>query len=1195
MDTITFQQYRIVPSGCMHRRGFGNLHIVGANAKNTLFSFCSTLAVYIYQADTIRLYRLLSTKDNLMGMAWFPLVCHSHYLAAVSMEGRLTLWHVDNEEIVFEAWLPTKKPPTSLEWSPHETSILKLAIACADKNIYVWSIDLESGSQDVKFLLNKSTEAAITVIRWNAQQKGMLAMGFENGSIGIHTAKEKNPFIITRDKKSKKMDLAITDMQWDTLSNIYLLVAYKDGHCALWEVTETSGNQLHTFDKQGSGTNAISWLPSAPGQFVTANARSGILKVWNVSQPQPLQHIRVRSSGIHSIALLNGQQLICAAVDGSVGVFHMIKQQLEWSSNPGHKETIFDVRYQPSDPNILATCSHDSSVRIWSVDTMECLHHLIGQEGVLYSLAWSPKQNYLIASASSLGSVYIWDIVQSTPIVQMKHHTDAIYRIAWNSKGLIAASSKDRSVTISNEKGELIKRYSLPGAAFGCDWCPCNDGVLAVGCMDNVVRVFSTHMPILTPIRILSAHQARVFHAVWYADSNQCLLATSSDDNTVRVWTWPATLEAEDAVIPYITLTGHSNFVRALVWHAAAQPLLLSGSWDATIRIWDVNARVCKLVVTDHLADVYGIACHPRSPLKFVSCSRDTTIRFWSLRSNPTSLKWLKVILTSTDLDQLEDACVAAGTISGIENMFALLKKSSTKEMLIQREDTVVENYLEQARRLYSGQVKTRRQSKTTRLNKEEHIIQAAYTYLKAGAIERYISCSNKLSNCRYCELMIEADHWAEALSVAPGVSFSYWQSLAGKYAEHLATKQSEQAIPYYLAAQNFESAIEMYRNRGQFEDAFVIAKAYPGAKTLQTQLEPPSHENDSRKHLYSSRASLAAKYIQDGEPVIAACCHLSVNQTEDAISSLIQGDQLELAYIVSIIYSKVDTSLVKRLCFKYECLGAFDMVLELLTLLNPLEEKYSVNSYSHAQSNFTIPLKVPLPEKDQLEIMLQQALTEEKHVDAVRMYLFLKDEIKGATLALNEISEHLSAPSINWNAILSFASVLGSYNVAPLPFKLRAKLLATMAYVGAFQAIDLRYSCHGANIEFPISEPQLLIQEGEYVQYRNSEKLKEVLARLEKTRSSWSLDLQSKIKDLQSNWTSPTETFEVVVPGSKLPSAGQSKYPMRSLFTGEIIHGPLVKLEDDVSAISLEDAIMWSRVNPFSPLSTGERIKVYL
>lgn len=39
---------------------------------------------------------------------------------------------------------------------------------------------------------------------------------------------------------------------------------------------------------------------------------------------------------------------------------------------------------------------------------------------------------------------------------------------------------------------------------------------------------------------------------------------------------------------------------------------------------------------------------------------------------------------------------------------------------------------------------------------------------------------------------------------------------------------------------------------------------------------------------------------------------------------------------------------------------------------------------------------------------------------------------------------------------------------------------------------------------------------------------------------------------------------------------------------------GPVFFLEDGKSAISLNDALMWAKVNPFSPLGTGVRMNPF-
>ena len=57
-------------------------------------------------------------------------------------------------------------------------------------------------------------------------------------------------------------------------------------------------------------------------------------------------------------------------------------------------------------------------------------------------------------------------------------------------------------------------------------------------------------------------------------------------------------------------LTGHTRPVRGLTWNFEVPYLLVSGSWDNSIRVWDIRDGACLYVVVDHGADVYGESDH---------------------------------------------------------------------------------------------------------------------------------------------------------------------------------------------------------------------------------------------------------------------------------------------------------------------------------------------------------------------------------------------------------------------------------------------------------------------------------------------------------------------------------------------------------------------------------------------------------
>ena len=115
---------------------------------------------------------------------------------------------------------------------------------------------------------------------------------------------------------------------------------------------------------------------------------------------------------------------------------------------------------------------------------------------------------------------------------------------------------------------------------------------------------------------------------VWEVSLDRSLSSLGSSNFT------PPTLS------PMRTLTGHTQFVRALSWNFEHRNLLLSGSWDSSIRLWDALSGACLLVINDHIADVYSIASHPERPFTYISASRDTTVRVWEIEGVSTLIRY---------------------------------------------------------------------------------------------------------------------------------------------------------------------------------------------------------------------------------------------------------------------------------------------------------------------------------------------------------------------------------------------------------------------------------------------------------------------------------------------------------------------------------------------------------------------------
>merc|ERR1719436_362962 len=80
--------------------------------------------------------------------------------------------------------------------------------------------------------------------------------------------------------------------------------------------------------------------------------------------------------------------------------------------------------------------------------------------------------------------------------------------------------------------------------------------------------------------------------------------------------------------VPKRCLTGHNHFVSDVVMSSDGQ-FALSGSWDKTLRLWDLNAGITTRQFVGHTKDVLSVAFSADNR-QIVSGSRDKTIKLWN-------------------------------------------------------------------------------------------------------------------------------------------------------------------------------------------------------------------------------------------------------------------------------------------------------------------------------------------------------------------------------------------------------------------------------------------------------------------------------------------------------------------------------------------------------------------------------------
>lgn len=304
------------------------------------------------------------------------------------------MWDIDRSQVLYTVDTG-KYLPKVLAWNPHDP----YSMAVVSKAGHVFVYDYRSGGKPQYAYENIQ---ALT-FRWhpNRAKVGQWAVGTYQGELLVGSLGGGRPQKFAIESLAKK---ELSEMQWDPLSETYIIVGNALGTVVLFDVA--SGMEMTVFDRAAGGLSGIDFIPGEPGNFVTAGEKTGILRLWNVSQKSPKGVCRPSKSGFQNLAFapgergMNGAATVCSFQDGSCGVYDLRKKSWDFLTEEAHTETIFDCVFKPDNPDHLATVSYDGTVKLWDLPTMKCIGSVGGKDGVLYCASWSPSSDLILTSTS---------------------------------------------------------------------------------------------------------------------------------------------------------------------------------------------------------------------------------------------------------------------------------------------------------------------------------------------------------------------------------------------------------------------------------------------------------------------------------------------------------------------------------------------------------------------------------------------------------------------------------------------------------------------------------------------------------------------------------------------------------------------------------------------------------------------------
>lgn len=306
------------------------------------------------------------------------------------------------------------------------------------------------------------------------------------------------------------------------------------------------------------------------------------------------------------------------AVD-ELSVEEEVLSSLPVSVLEGHKGEITDIHMVPN-TSTLISASKDKTIKIWDINTNECIRTLEGHDDWVRFLTLSPDGTRLF-SCSDDWNVRAWNFDTGQCEYILEGHTMPVLHVSTSpSHRFLFSTSRDRTIKIWDyQNGKLLS--TLEGHE---DWVnyfiPTPDGNKAISSsLDGDIRIWNVLGWRCT--NTLKGHQGWVEFLYLTQDGSK--IVSGSSDNTIKVWNFAEGTEEKsistNTALTDMILTKDGKKV-------------ITATKDNTIRIWDLNSGECSKIIRDQNSITAKLALINNDE-HIVSSSLKGDISIWCMAS----------------------------------------------------------------------------------------------------------------------------------------------------------------------------------------------------------------------------------------------------------------------------------------------------------------------------------------------------------------------------------------------------------------------------------------------------------------------------------------------------------------------------------------------------------------------------------
>jgi WD40 repeat protein len=439
-----------------------------------------------------------------------------------------------------------------------------------------------------------------------------------------------------------------------------IATASDDRTVKFWNATD--GTELSSIVGHRSPVSCLAFSPQ--GRSLLSADRDGAIKIWQIATGSELMELERRQGFCMKMLFsVDGRRLACYRTDSSIVVTDLNTQNggmVDDSTDDRtlSSKTLFEARLHQhvvrkldrmppnlglsrsqqrqtfrghtgpvtcvdvsDDGNLIASGSHDATVRIWDRHSGALKRTLESQSGRITAVAFQPE-SALLAVAYEDRSVRVWDLNARGVVTQFAQRDHEIIGLRFNNAGdQLLVAELDGKVTLWDVKSAkalqtISSRLSLH-EGFLMDYDEQGHAWLAGRTSQGLVTVRS-----IAPESVEFEINESV--PLCFNLDRSLLVTRGLGYRFAAVGLWDV-----NRARSIMTLRGHGSQVLGAAFSPDGQ-LLVTTSSDRTIRVWDVTTGDMRQILTGHCGAVRSPVFTPDGR-DLVTCSDDKTVRLWSV------------------------------------------------------------------------------------------------------------------------------------------------------------------------------------------------------------------------------------------------------------------------------------------------------------------------------------------------------------------------------------------------------------------------------------------------------------------------------------------------------------------------------------------------------------------------------------